>query len=170
MAIVRYWHALLCTTRTGLGQSFWRTEFDLLDHGNFIKTTISRSQGSHPSNISPGELSLIHSLIPIIPLSSHHSTDILLNPIEPSTHSKPRLPRRRLRPALQVRVRIANRPSNSVESEARGFGRELHFGADVEEGEIAVHEVVRDAGCFVLEGIVSAEVGNATRNGWERLT
>jgi ribosomal protein L27 len=47
-------------------------------------------------------------------------------------------------------VRIANRPGNGVKSETRRLGRELHFGADVEEGEIAVHQVVRDAGCFVL--------------------
>ena len=63
---------------------------------------------------------------------------------------KPRPPRRRLRPALQVRVCVADRPGNSIESETRRFGRELHFGADVEEGEVAVYEVVRDPGCFVL--------------------
>jgi hypothetical protein len=71
-----------------------------------------------------------------------------MHPITPP--SKPRLPRRRLRPPLQVRVRVANRPGDSVEGETRGSGRELHFGADVEEGEIPVDKVVRDAGCFVL--------------------
>jgi hypothetical protein len=71
--------------------------------------------------------------------------------IPPSIHSKPRLPRRRLRPALQVRVRVADRPGDSVESETRRFGRELHFGADVEEGEVPVDQMMGNTRRFVLK-------------------
>ena len=48
-------------------------------------------------------------------------------------------------------MRVANRPSDSVEGETLRLGRELHFGADVEEGEVTVHEVVGDACCFVVD-------------------
>ena len=68
-----------------------------------------------------------------------------------SQPSKTRLTRRRLRAALQVRVRVADRPGDGVEGKACRLGRELHFGADVEESEIAVHQVVGDTCCFVLE-------------------
>lgn len=64
--------------------------------------------------------------------------------------SKTRLTRRRLRATLQVRVRIANRPSDCIEGKARRLGRELHLSANVEESEIAVDQVVGDACCFVL--------------------
>jgi hypothetical protein len=124
-----------------------------------IQTFIDRSSGTdrllgivHQA----GELPFIFSLYLIVPTTftpSFNPFNALATSCTPSTPpSKPRLPRRRLRPALQVRVRVANRPGDSVEGETRGFGRELHFGADVEEGEIPVDEVVRDAGCFVLRG------------------
>ena len=48
-------------------------------------------------------------------------------------------------------MRVTNRPSDSVEGETLRLGRELHLGADVEEGEVAVHEVVGDACCFVVD-------------------
>jgi len=70
---------------------------------------------------------------------------------------KTRLTRRRLRPSLQIRVRVANRPGNSIKSEPRRLCRELHFGADVEKSEIPVDEVVGDAGRFVVDVDLAGE-------------
>jgi hypothetical protein len=69
----------------------------------------------------------------------------------PNPLLKPRLTRRRLRPPLQVRVRVTDRPGNSIESEPRRLGRELHFGADVEEGEVAVDQMMGNTRRFILK-------------------
>jgi hypothetical protein len=54
---------------------------------------------------------------------------------------------------LQVRVSIADRSSNDVESETLGLGRELDLGADVEEGKVTSGEVVGDTSSFVLQTV-----------------
>jgi hypothetical protein len=51
---------------------------------------------------------------------------------------QPRLPRNLLGAALKVRVRVANGASDSVESEARRLGRELHFSANMEESKVSI--------------------------------
>lgn len=64
---------------------------------------------------------------------------------------QPRLTRNLLSTTLKVRVRVANRTRDSVEGKARGLGRKLDLGADVEESKVAVDEVVGNASCLVLQ-------------------
>jgi hypothetical protein len=159
---------LLCTTTHGLGQSIRRAPD--VDSPNSWKLVTNRNRHSIGSQepkphsfrffifILAGFplLSILSSSLVPSNNNAHRTLDIRHSSPPPPTSPiqllplKPRLTRRRLRPPLQVRVRVANRASNSVESEPRTPGRELHFGADVKEGEIPVYEVVRDAGCFVL--------------------
>jgi hypothetical protein len=53
---------------------------------------------------------------------------------------------------LQVRVRVADRSRYRVEGKTRRLGRELYFGADVEECKVAGHQMVRHTCRLILEG------------------
>ena len=46
---------------------------------------------------------------------------------------------------------VADWACDGVKGKTRRLGRELNFGANVEESKVTIDEVVSDAGCFVLQ-------------------
>lgn len=64
---------------------------------------------------------------------------------------QPRLARDLLRATLQMGVRVANRPRNSVESKARRLSRELDLSANMEESKVSGHQMMRHTSRLVLK-------------------